>query len=86
MMTDRGEYIAIEVAEVTRDLPTLLDAVERGGRIIHILRNGETVAELRPPASVPPDPLARHPEIADVVIAPDAFAPADEQDWPSECR
>jgi len=85
-MTDRGDYIAVEMSEAARELPMLLEAVERDGRKLRIFRNGTAIADVSPTRSIPTDPLAQHPEIANVTIAPDAFAPADEQDWPSECR
>ena len=85
-MTDRGDYIAVELTEAARELPTLLEAVERNGRMARIFRNGTAIANVSPAQSCSPDPLATHPEIANVVIASDAFAPADEQDWPNECR
>jgi antitoxin (DNA-binding transcriptional repressor) of toxin-antitoxin stability system len=83
-MTDRGDYIAVEMSEAARDLPTLLEAVERDGRTLRIFRDGTAIADVSPIRAIPPDPLAQHPEIANVTIAPDAFAPADAQDWPSD--
>lgn len=86
IMTDRGDFIAVEVADAQRELPALLRAVEEKRRSIRIFRNGLPVAEMKPSPIRVPDPLAQHPEISGVKAAEDAFAPADEQEWPTEHR
>lgn len=84
-MVDRGDYILVDVNELTAALPALMLAVEREARSIRISHNGKIVAEMRP-ASEPVDPLQLHPEIVGVQVSADAFAPATKEEWPEECR
>ncbi|HSZ54699.1 MAG TPA: hypothetical protein VK797_03510 [Tepidisphaeraceae bacterium] len=83
-MTDRGEFIAVEIAEAERQFPALLKVVEEEGRIVKIVRNGKPIAELA--RSAEGSDLPMFPELAGVVFHADPTAPLDNEDWPETSR
>lgn len=86
-MTRQGDYILVDSADLPGRLTELMDDVARHHRQVRIVRNGKPVAELLP--AQPPsteDPLRQHPELMSVRLTSDAFAPADDEEWPTDCR
>jgi len=77
------EVIAVEV-ESSGQLSNLLKAVEEGGSIVRITRNGKTVAELTPASDETPLPI--YPDLAGVVFNIDPTRPLDDEDWPQDAR
>jgi len=72
------------MGDIGKELPGVLNAV-KAGRTVTITDQGKDLAEIRPLATSA-DPLGVHPEFKAIKIEKDAFAPADEQDWPEDCR
>ena len=86
-MSKAGPIISIDSGDAANQFDKILDAVEKQGQLVQIHRAGKPVAMLTPAA--PPrgsSPLKVHPELKATFIAPDAFAPLDDADWPEECR
>ena len=76
----------INIHEAKTRLSALLAQVERDGKSFLICRYGKPVGELRPAPSHPAtDPLEIHPELAGK-IRYDPTEPADENEWPEDCR
>lgn len=84
-MTRSGSNILVDVDEVAAELPSLLKAVEEQGQSVQICRDGKPIAALQP-VRLPKDPLQVHPHLKATYIAPDAFAPLTEDEWPEELR
>jgi len=72
------------MGDIGKELPGVLNAV-KAGRTVTITDQGKDLAEIRPLVTSA-DPLGVHPEFKAIKIEKDAFAPADEQDWPEDCR
>ena len=77
---------AINIHEAKTRLSALLAKVEKDGESFLICRYGRPVGELRPAARhAGRDPLLIHPELAGSILY-DPTEPADENEWPEECR
>ena len=76
----------INIHEAKTRLSFLLAEVERDGKSFLICRYGKPVGELRPaPRHPAKDPLVIHAELAGKIHY-DPTEPADENDWPEDCR
>ena len=84
-MVDHGTHLTVQAGEMGKELPGVLNAV-RAGRTVTITEQGKELAEIRPLVRKATDPLQVHPEFRAIKIEKDAFAPADDQDWPQEDR
>jgi antitoxin (DNA-binding transcriptional repressor) of toxin-antitoxin stability system len=71
---------AVNVHEAKSTLSALLLRVEKQGETIVICRNGQPVAELRPPARGR-DRLRPRPELSGVVLHEDPALPLPAEDW-----
>ena len=83
-MTDRGEFIEVDIGQVQPQLPDLLKAVEERHRTIHVVRGGTLVAEITPPHARGALPV--YPELTGVQFNVDPAAPLSEEDWPEQSR
>lgn len=77
----------VNMHEAKTRLSQLVAAVEKRRELVVICRDGKPVAELRPVARPRRIRLTLDPALK-VTFAPgfDPTEPADEQDWPEECR
>ncbi|HET6247765.1 MAG TPA: hypothetical protein VFE47_08715 [Tepidisphaeraceae bacterium] len=85
-MTDRGDFILVDAAQVGGELAGILDAVENGHRRIQIVRDGKVIAEVTPPARRILRP-SNKPKLK-VTFSPE-YDPCEglsEDDWPEHLR
>jgi hypothetical protein len=85
-MTDRGDFILVDSADVAAELPEILKSVEQNRRRVLVIRDGVTVAEIGP---VPDRPLqpSRNPKLQGS-LSPD-YDPEEglrEDEWPEHLR
>jgi len=83
-MVDHGTHLSVQAGDMGKELHGVLRAVQ-AGRTVTITDHGKDLAEIRP-VSKPVDPLRVHPEFKATKIQADAFKPADNDDWPEDCR
>jgi antitoxin (DNA-binding transcriptional repressor) of toxin-antitoxin stability system len=85
-MTDRGDFILVDSAEVAAEMTEILKAVEQGHRRIRIMRDGKAVAEMSPVSEIELK-ATTDPELK-VVFSPD-YRPDEGLDsdvWPEDAR
>ena len=77
---------SVNIHEAKTRLSAMLAKVESEGESFLICRYGRPVGELRPaPRHGGRDPLAIHPELAGKILY-DPTEPADQTEWPEDCR
>jgi hypothetical protein len=82
---DLGNSHVILLEESDSAIAKLIEMAAKSGRALTIVRNGDAVAMVHAIHGVA-DPLQVHPDLRATRIADDAFAPADEDEWPLESR
>ena len=83
-MVDHGTHLSVRAGDIGKELPGVLSAV-KAGRTVTITDQGKDLAEIRPVMRAT-DSLQVHPEYKAIRIEKDAFAPADDEDWPEDSR
>lgn len=81
--------IAVNMREAKSRLPELVKAVEAGGEIVLIQRNGIPIAEIRALSAAAPldrTQIAPIPRCVWLVAGHDPAEPLNEDEWPSELR
>lgn len=84
-MVDHGTRLTVQAGDMGKELSGVLNAV-KAGRTVTITEQGKDFAEIRPLIRKSVDPLRVHPEFKALKVDKDAFAPADDDDWPEEHR
>jgi len=77
--------MTVNTHEAKTRLSELLQKIEKKNETVVICRNGHPVAEVRSWTGGR-HPSRRNPKLSAVRIAPGAFGPLSEAEWPSEHR
>lgn len=77
--------MTVNTHEAKTRLSELLQRIENKNEVVVICRNGHPVAEVRRWVAGR-NPVRRNAKLSAVRIAPDAFGPLSEKEWPSELR